>query len=195
MQSCSSSLPDQSRSRANAWLSNAWLLGAMIGLALIWPASVRPASAATAQAAQCPRSGTLGTSRILAVDAAATPRVGLKSFPQTLPLGDHEVVLTFDDGPWPHDHIAGARGVGRGVRARDLLSDREAGVRTPGSGAPDRGRRPYSRLSHLVTPQPEADQTRRGDRGNQPRHFRGGNGAARNSDDDPVHALFPFSRL
>jgi peptidoglycan/xylan/chitin deacetylase (PgdA/CDA1 family) len=27
--------------------------------------------------------------------------VGLKSFPQTLPLGDREVVLTFDDGPWP----------------------------------------------------------------------------------------------
>jgi peptidoglycan/xylan/chitin deacetylase (PgdA/CDA1 family) len=26
--------------------------------------------------------------------------VGLRSFPQTLPLGDHEVVLTFDDGPW-----------------------------------------------------------------------------------------------
>ena len=26
---------------------------------------------------------------------------GLKSFPQTLPLEDHEVVLTFDDGPWP----------------------------------------------------------------------------------------------
>ena len=39
--------------------------------------------------------------RVLAVDAATTPRVGLKSFPQTLPLGDHEVVLTFDDGPWP----------------------------------------------------------------------------------------------
>jgi len=56
---------------------------------------------AVAQAADCPRQGTLGTSRILAVDAATTPRVGLKSFPQTLPLGDHEVVLTFDDGPWP----------------------------------------------------------------------------------------------
>lgn len=27
--------------------------------------------------------------------------VGLKSFPQTLPLADHEVVLTFDDGPRP----------------------------------------------------------------------------------------------
>jgi peptidoglycan/xylan/chitin deacetylase (PgdA/CDA1 family) len=56
---------------------------------------------AAAQAADCPRQGTLGTSRILSVDAATTPRVGLKSFPQTLPLRDHEVVLTFDDGPWP----------------------------------------------------------------------------------------------
>jgi peptidoglycan/xylan/chitin deacetylase (PgdA/CDA1 family) len=54
-----------------------------------------------AQAAGCPRPGKLGTSRILAVDPAKTPRVGLKNFPQTLPLDDHEVVLTFDDGPWP----------------------------------------------------------------------------------------------
>jgi peptidoglycan/xylan/chitin deacetylase (PgdA/CDA1 family) len=54
-----------------------------------------------AQAADCPRKGALGTSRVLSVDAANTPQVGLKSFPQTLPLRDHEVVLTFDDGPWP----------------------------------------------------------------------------------------------
>jgi peptidoglycan/xylan/chitin deacetylase (PgdA/CDA1 family) len=58
-------------------------------------------TAAAARAADCPRKGTLGTSRILRVDAATTPRVGLKNFPQTLPLRDHEVVLTFDDGPWP----------------------------------------------------------------------------------------------
>src|SRR5438874_7694269 len=56
---------------------------------------------ATAQAAECSRKDALGTSRVLAVDAATYPRVGLKSFPQTLPLEDHEVVLTFDDGPWP----------------------------------------------------------------------------------------------
>jgi peptidoglycan/xylan/chitin deacetylase (PgdA/CDA1 family) len=56
---------------------------------------------AAAQAADCPRQETLGTSRILGVDAATTPRVGLKEYPQTLPLEDHEVVLTFDDGPWP----------------------------------------------------------------------------------------------
>jgi len=69
---------------------------------LLWVTLVASmAWSAAAQAADCPRKGTLGTSRILQVDAATTPRVGLKNFPQTLPLRDHEVVLTFDDGPWP----------------------------------------------------------------------------------------------
>jgi peptidoglycan/xylan/chitin deacetylase (PgdA/CDA1 family) len=54
-----------------------------------------------AAAAECPRKDALGTSRVLSVDARTTPRVGLKSFPQTLPLADREVVLTFDDGPYP----------------------------------------------------------------------------------------------
>ena len=59
------------------------------------------ACTAAAQAADCPRPGTSGTARVLAVDPAAYPRVGLQSFPQTLPLEDREVVLTFDDGPNP----------------------------------------------------------------------------------------------
>ncbi len=54
-----------------------------------------------AAAAECSRPDALGTSRTLAVDPAATPRVGTKSFPQTLALADKEVVLTFDDGPFP----------------------------------------------------------------------------------------------
>lgn len=58
-------------------------------------------SSATAKPVDCPRQTMLGTSRILKVDAVSFPHVGLKSFPQTLPLRDHEVVLTFDDGPWP----------------------------------------------------------------------------------------------
>lgn len=56
---------------------------------------------ACAWAADCPRKDALGTSRVMTVDAAATPRVGLKHFPQTLPLAEKEVVLTFDDGPFP----------------------------------------------------------------------------------------------
>ena len=66
------------------------------------PAALAAATlwSAAAQAAPCPRDGVLGTSRILHVDSATEPRVGLKQYPQTLPLWDHEVVLTFDDGPW-----------------------------------------------------------------------------------------------
>lgn len=60
-----------------------------------------PGGAGFALAESCPRKDALGTSRVLVVDPAATPRVGLKSFPQTLPLADREFVLTFDDGPWP----------------------------------------------------------------------------------------------
>ena len=58
--------------------------------------------AAAQSSAPCPGNpDALATSRIIAVDAAATPRVGRKHFPATLPLADKEVVLTFDDGPWP----------------------------------------------------------------------------------------------
>ncbi|MGZ3411571.1 MAG: polysaccharide deacetylase family protein [Xanthobacteraceae bacterium] len=46
------------------------------------------------------RDDALRTSRTLTVDEA-TPRIGRREFPTTLPLHDKEVVLTFDDGPWP----------------------------------------------------------------------------------------------
>jgi peptidoglycan/xylan/chitin deacetylase (PgdA/CDA1 family) len=53
-------------------------------------------------AAPCPgHPDALGTERVFAVDAGSTPRVGRKSFPDTLPLQRKELVLTFDDGPWP----------------------------------------------------------------------------------------------
>lgn len=41
----------------------------------------------------------LGTSRIIAVGTQGGLEVGLKTYPQTLSLADHEVILTFDDGP------------------------------------------------------------------------------------------------
>ncbi len=57
---------------------------------------------AAAAAQPCPgNADALGTARTLAVDVTTTPRVGRKEFPQTLPLADKELVLTFDDGPWP----------------------------------------------------------------------------------------------
>src|SRR5712672_3354366 len=58
----------------------------------------------TASAADCPgHPDALGTSRILVVDPKAHPRIGTMQYPETLPLEDHEVVLTFDDGPLPRN--------------------------------------------------------------------------------------------
>src|SRR5215467_7498564 len=63
----------------------------------------QPPPEATSQAdANCPgHPDALGTSRVLALDPAAYPRVGRMQYPDTLPLKDKEVVLTFDDGPLP----------------------------------------------------------------------------------------------
>ena len=41
----------------------------------------------------------LGTSRVVEVGTEGGLDVGLKTYPQTIPLADHEVILTFDDGP------------------------------------------------------------------------------------------------
>lgn len=55
-----------------------------------------------ALAAPCPGNpNALGTSRTLTVDTRSFPRIGTMQYRNTLPLRDHEVVLTFDDGPLP----------------------------------------------------------------------------------------------
>jgi peptidoglycan/xylan/chitin deacetylase (PgdA/CDA1 family) len=43
----------------------------------------------------------LGTSRVLPVDFSQYQQLGRMQYPDTLPLNDKEVVLTFDDGPLP----------------------------------------------------------------------------------------------
>jgi peptidoglycan/xylan/chitin deacetylase (PgdA/CDA1 family) len=53
-----------------------------------------------AAAADC-KPGALGTGRVIAVDPAEHGRIGTMQYAETLPLRDHEVVLTFDDGPLP----------------------------------------------------------------------------------------------
>jgi len=55
-------------------------------------------------AADCPgHPDAIGTSRTLVVDPREHPRIGTMQYPQTLPLADHEVVLSFDDGPLPRN--------------------------------------------------------------------------------------------
>ena len=43
----------------------------------------------------------LGTSRVLTINPADFARIGTMQYARTLPLEDHEVVITFDDGPIP----------------------------------------------------------------------------------------------
>jgi peptidoglycan/xylan/chitin deacetylase (PgdA/CDA1 family) len=60
------------------------------------------AVATGAAADECPGNpGALGTSRTIVVDPSEYGRIGTMQYGHTLPLADHEVVLTFDDGPIP----------------------------------------------------------------------------------------------
>ncbi len=59
-------------------------------------------TAQNASAADCPgHPDALGTSRTIVVDPRQYPIIGTMQYAKTLPLEDHEVVLTFDDGPLP----------------------------------------------------------------------------------------------
>ena len=68
-------------------------------IAIVFAAAIAPLAAL---AESCPGNPqALGTERVIEVDVRTTPRVGRKHFPATLPLRAKELVLTFDDGPWP----------------------------------------------------------------------------------------------
>jgi peptidoglycan/xylan/chitin deacetylase (PgdA/CDA1 family) len=55
-----------------------------------------------AMAAECPvNKDALGTSRVLTINPGDFSRIGSMQYKRTLPLADHEVVITFDDGPLP----------------------------------------------------------------------------------------------
>jgi peptidoglycan/xylan/chitin deacetylase (PgdA/CDA1 family) len=82
---------------ANSERVRSWKL---FGLSLL--ASVAVLAGKPAIAADCPGNPTaLGTSRTLVVDPKEYSRIGSMQYPDSLPLADHEVVLTFDDGPIP----------------------------------------------------------------------------------------------
>jgi len=70
------------------------MLMAICGLTLL--------GATAAAAEECPGNpDALGTSRTIVVDPGEHPRLGSMQYHESLPLEDHEVVITFDDGPLP----------------------------------------------------------------------------------------------
>src|SRR6201996_1665391 len=88
---------DESFFMSGAWRGVGFWRQAAFACGLLAGFAIHPASAA-----DCPGNpNALGTSRTLVVDPREHPRVGTMQYPETLPLADHEVVLTFDDGPSP----------------------------------------------------------------------------------------------
>ena len=63
-------------------------------------AAAPPASKAIAA---CDKPGGMGLSRIVEIDTTGGPGFGFEHFKQYDFLRDKEVVLTFDDGPWPEN--------------------------------------------------------------------------------------------
>src|ERR1700759_1124428 len=53
------------------------------------------------QKSNCANPDALGLSRVVEIDTSGGPGFGFEQFKQFDFLTDHEVVLTFDDGPWP----------------------------------------------------------------------------------------------
>jgi len=56
---------------------------------------------ATAAKAKCDNPNALGVERVVQIDTTGGPGFGFEQFKAYDFLRDHEVVLTFDDGPWP----------------------------------------------------------------------------------------------
>lgn len=115
-------------------------------------------------AADCPRQDVLGTSRVLEVDAKAHARVGLNSFRETLPLADHEVVLTFDDGPRPPSTQRYWRR-SPGMRTGHVLSGRQVLREVSRARSPNCCRGPHHRTPQLVAYDDVEDDLRTGQEG------------------------------
>ena len=87
--------------------------GVTQGAATTTPAATKPPAAMAAPAppqqppqparAACTNPDAIGVARTVEIDTTGGPGFGFEHFKQLDFLHDHEVVLTFDDGPWPHN--------------------------------------------------------------------------------------------
>src|SRR4051812_23033356 len=97
-------------------LSFALAFSAALALAAAAQAQTAPqtgAAAATPAAAKCANPDALGVARVIEIDTTGGPGFGFEHFKAYDFLRDHEIVLTFDDGPWPGNTPAGLRALAR----------------------------------------------------------------------------------
>src|SRR3981189_2477947 len=86
------------------------------GAAAAPQAAPAPAVAPAPAKAPCANPNALGIARIVEIDTTGGPGFGFEHFKQLDFLRDKEVVLTFDDGPWPVNRPSGLKTRGGGCR-------------------------------------------------------------------------------
>jgi peptidoglycan/xylan/chitin deacetylase (PgdA/CDA1 family) len=88
-----------SKDRDESLMNNCSIARPLAAVALLLALSAARSGALAAECNGNPDA--LGTGRTIVVDPTEHGRIGTMQYPETLPLRDHEVVLTFDDGPLP----------------------------------------------------------------------------------------------
>ena len=96
----------------------------------------------------------LGLARTVEVDTTGGPGFGFEQYKAHDFLLLKEVVLTFDDGPWPGNTTRGAGRAGAPLHQGDVLPGRQACPVASGDPQAGRRRRPHHRRPHLVACQP-----------------------------------------
>jgi hypothetical protein len=97
------------------------------------PAPNASAQSKSSSIQPCDKPSGMGLSRIVEIDTTGGPGFGFEHFKQYDFLRDKEVILTFDDGPWPGSTPAVLRGPGRRMPERDFFRDWRARHLAPGN--------------------------------------------------------------
>jgi peptidoglycan/xylan/chitin deacetylase (PgdA/CDA1 family) len=82
-------------------LALALAITASVASTTVWAQAPAPAAAPAADSAKCANPNALGVTRVVEIDTTGGPGFGFEHFKAYDFLRDKEVVLTFDDGPWP----------------------------------------------------------------------------------------------
>jgi hypothetical protein len=98
----------------------------------------------------CSNPNALGLARTVEVDTTGGPGFGFEQYKAHDFLVLKEVVLTFDDGPWPVNTRAVLEALAEHLCEGDILPHRQARPVAPGDPQGGRSRRPYDRRPHLV---------------------------------------------
>ena len=169
---------------AAVWAQNAHAPAAAPAPAAAAAPPPAPAPAPVIAKAKCDNPNALGVERVVQIDTTGGPGFGFEHFKAYDFLRDHEVVLTFDDGPWP----------GNTERVLKALADKctKAMFFPIGKHAgwhpeilKDVAGRPHRRLAHLVAQRSHQDDARRRQGRDRKRH-RGGEHCLRQQADGAV---------